>query len=96
MRYLLVFLISFICFFQAALLTPAAAQASGPRASSKLDTAYKQYICAWASLAAYDGHVQELARSELSQHGWNVIGFHRNTAKADAKFYLIGGTSDQT
>ncbi|MGE1063320.1 lipase family protein [Megasphaera paucivorans] len=99
MRYFLVFLISFICFFQTALLTSAAVptvQTADPRISSKLDTAYKQYICAWAALAAYDGRVQEVARSELSQHGWKVIGFHRDTAKADAKFYLVERTADQT
>jgi len=95
-RYLLAFFIGFICFFQAVPITAYAQQPSGPHIGSKLDKAYKQYICAWASLAAYDGRVQELARSELSQHGWNVIEFHRNTDKADAKFYLIGGTSAQT
>ena len=48
---------------------------------------YKEYICAFMSLAAYDDRIGLTARDELVARGWELMQYRNEQQKTDAKFY---------
>ena len=57
-------------------------------ACQEYNTARKEFVSAWMSLATYNDRIGRLARTELSDLGWDIENFNNDCSDVEAKFIV--------
>lgn len=65
-------------------------------ACQEYNTARKEFVSAWMSLATYNDRIGRLARTELSDLGWDIENFNNDCSDVEAKFIVAENKNDQT
>ena len=65
-------------------------------ACQEYDTARKEFVSAWMSLATYNDRIGRLARNELVDLGWDIENFNDACSDVEAKFIVAENKNDRT